>query len=310
MLDKNIIGFLASAITFGFIASYLAKPVLKLGDEGTLTLFAFFIVLLAAVFPRVIAPLQREQVDFWYYSLAIIAVLALFFHSEAQRRKLDVASEYQKLHTERAELEGKLAVIRQTTENPNEILAHVQSRSREIAGSLISMKTSICACAISPEQCDARIAGRPSTMDPEVRLARSTHYALQCKALEEGKAEEVWIRLSKLQRVGELSNFSANELKGRGETVTIGGVRLLISNVVSDLVLSLSNPAGLDERRADVVGKVAQKTQALQDLRMRYEEPERIGDASHPVSSVFILNLWPYVLISLLGLKIARVKYF
>lgn len=314
--DKKLAAFLALAIVIGLIANLLARHIFGLGDSGTIVIFALLVGVLALVFPRQAAPLSKDTVDLWYYLLGIVTVVAVFANNEGERRKLILVSEYQHAAIEKASFDGRIAALRHIVASPNETFAKLQSRSREIADDLVSTKDYFCRCAMPMAQCgdlpgsvglSRRKWGEP---DFEARASRDG-YAKVCNELVREKREDQWLQLSRLTTLSELSAFDMKALQGGGRGLSVDGMQVSVEDVISNLVAVHAGSKDLEVKRLALESDLAAKITELQRARGRYDDVGKIEDRLAHFSWNFVIGfLWPYLLISLLALKIARVKYF
>ena len=316
MWDKTLAAFLALAIAIGLVANLLARHVFGLGDTGAIVIFALLIGVLALAFPQLVTPLPKDTVDLWYYALGIATVLAIFANNESERRRLVLVSEYQQAVTEKEGLDRRLTAFRRTVARPDETFAQLRTQSRAIADSLVSTKDYFCRCAMPMAQC-AALPGRgvllreERAFDLEAREASRDGYAKLCSDLVNAKSEGVWSELSRLTTMSELAAFDLKALRGSGQRVFINDLQVSVDDVVSDLVSVLSGAKDLELKRLRLESDLAGKASELQRARSRYDDIGRIEDKMAHFSWSFAIGfLWPYMLISLLGLKIARVKYF
>ncbi|MFS8119785.1 MAG: hypothetical protein ACMG55_15050 [Microcoleus sp.] len=298
----------------GLIANGLARYFLKLGDSGALAIFALLLGALAVIFPRRVEQLDAKIVDFWYYLLGIITVLTVFFHNQSERDKLELGSEYQKISYEKGELEGRLSALKQTIGKRDEVFNDVRVASLRIGEDLMRTNAYFCHCAASPASCKQLSITRNE--DNEIQVRGSHRYIVPpflnfrelCEQYKEANLEQAWLRLSKLNSLSELSSFNTNDLETNG-WVTIAQFKIPIHDVISDLLTLLSNPEEIDKKRSDLESKVVDKTNELRNVTNRYNKLGQINDDFANPMDFFIGFFWPYLLIFLLGLKIARVRY-
>ena len=314
--DKTLAIFLGLAIAIGLVANLLARYIVGLGDIGAIVVFALLVGVLALVFPRLAAPLPKETVDLWYYALGIATVLAVFASNESERRRLVLTSEYQQALSEKESIDRRLMAFRRTVARPDETFAQLRSQSRAIADSLVSTREYFCRCAMPMAQCPA-LPGRglrPSqgmAFDLDEREASRDGYSRLCSDRANAKAEGVWLALSRLTTVSDLSEFDLNALQGNERRVFINELPMSVNDVVLDLVSVLSGAKNLELKRLGLESALADKVTELQKARSRYDDIGGIEGKMEYLSWSFAIGfLWPYVLISLLGIKIARVKYF
>ena len=116
MLEKHlrIFYFLVIAGFIGGVPAAIISFIFRSNDTVLVTVFTLCTFVTALIYPncRKKESLNKEVVDFWYYFLAMVAVILFYSHDSSQREKLKSYDEYQRLHNTKADLERKLSALR------------------------------------------------------------------------------------------------------------------------------------------------------------------------------------------------------
>lgn len=334
-MDKNagdrrggmgcILGFLALLVVIALSLQFVDTGSVfdTDSDAARVVLFAVAALLLPLGFAR-FQTLRSEDVDFWYYSLAIFGVVLLFFDSSTDRAvvsALTVREEWrEQLQQTSRELERARAVrqeLENVVGNPREMFSRIQKAAVSL-DSIDRMDARVKAC----EKVNADLFQR-QIMD---RLKRSP--ALERKhtptppRLDDprylqpqdcGEIEAEWTRIAtavnRATHPKELRRLMTDMSKGVSLSAVAGAALNLRTMSFEELIDYLEQAWDL-EATASVLDSDIQDLEARQRKeRAEVDAPIKRPDPEATWAAVTRQFLWPYMVLSALALKLARRDY-
>lgn len=294
-----LLGVAALAIHF-FIPHELAR------------ILIYFVValLIALLFPQCRSPLEKEVVDLLYYTAAMTFVALLFVTKSAERERLHFSEELQVLEQRRHDIQAEIAAFGVVSANVEPYREWLDQQIEDAYVRKEEAQRAVCSCAQ---------LGRLSTSCGEGLAATSQHEpgTIDMTRLFQESARPACNQLT--QELQQLESKRARQSRTFDETLALArqlrasGVRQIGSAAVpaSALVEWLdhirrsslspldaldSKSAALSRQQEEIRGSIAASTA---------RSKTGVGLWAGELSEFY----WPYFLITLLGLKIARVDY-
>lgn len=300
--EATILRFLAAAAVIGLSINYFLES--YLGENWALALFAATVVALAWVYPRISTPLPREAVDFWYYVLIVVAVIGFFIQNETQRLELDFSARTKQLNSELAELEGRIAALDKViSEGPDRALESLRNEARALSVHRQSNVEYVCACAVVA--CNP-VPDRMRNPIADAQTDWGKYWQQSCEKLKEDKIGEMLAQLAAAKTLDDLRTLDMARLQAYRLRVTVSGTTLPLYEVVFTLINLRPDLAVSSNPRIDLQTQISQKVLNRKALEDAHET--RMLE-SRGVAAGLMAKFWPYVLVALLGLKLARFKY-
>jgi hypothetical protein len=331
----RIFGFLsicaAAAATLALVHSYL-----NFSDLLAILFFLLFVFALSLGFPARIGPLNKEYADLVYYCLAILAVFVIFAGKEGERKRLDLASRIEDAAAKREETKKKIAAATEELRNfdyvaSNRVMLLEWANARVDAAlkDAEDVRAFDCRCAIELSlpadvrgagECSFELpfgetgrasGGHPGQMSDDFGIAamaagdRCDKENATLKAIDSDRSQSP-------RRLETIFRLAASLPKsGAFEN---GDIRIEYAKVLSWLQLSDADRtaarAQLTAREKQIETEAATIEAELKSLQMEHAESlTKSKRGLGLVASLLYEELWPYILISALGLKIARVRY-
>ncbi len=308
MLNRALIIFLAIATITGVLLLGIVTLIFNVEGTGKLVAFALGVGLASLLFPKIVEPLPKDAVDFWYYFLAIVAVVLFYFHNSAQRTAVERYDEYQELLERKSELEQKLTALELIISKPKEVIGVLSERSRSLAAAAAAHAELVC----GEEMPSISIPlGKPAQFDPERKAIERAGRALACAKLQKAKLEEKWNALAGALESSELSKIKMGDFAKGSATVAVGNAKVLMRFALSSVLeVSLNPDSGKSKRfQAKLVSDKFQIEEDLRKIESQHATPPSLAESKPGLADITVFYAWPYLLVLLLGLKLARVRY-
>ncbi|WP_274628276.1 hypothetical protein [Arvimicrobium flavum] len=274
--------------------------------------FAVGCVLSALVLPWLFGrSLNKDFVDLIYYTSAAIVAVAVFVAADFDRdatstqRQIDVAAQRGR------DIVVRLADLQFLRDNPAAVEPASERAIESVKDSLNVMIQGVCFY-------------RPEEVEP--RYGEETYDFLQRQFAETEKARQMAVACSRHRRsLTEIEKLAAGgaPFKSRLQTISayavandMGAVPVVFREkgkaypAIRFLELADMPPARLAAEIGGIEGERQQNDQIIQSLqRDQLERNPGGAPAETLLSSMFTKTIWPYILVALLSLKIARVPY-
>lgn len=325
--DRAFLKFLLPvAVLAGLSAS------LRLGDVIRIAIFGVLVFLWSLVYPRRWAPLPPAKVDFWCYLLAGVGIVMLFIDSGVQRERVNAslrrstaAANLQVFLARRAEVE------RIIVGSPRETFASLQEAA---AKSLESVRARQAEAVAACEQQQVEFLKR---LDEERRLEQTR------RMRQAQRPGEVMPPLNGPIRPFPIPDCTA--VASKAATLTAAVARLRDAKHPSELVALLKDASPKDVSPHDLqqalglnlgsigldalsqylvdawhdqsVAPVLDREEAqwrgayrdANDMLIKLESPGELSTRDVSVITVVLQFVWPYILLSALGLQLASKSY-
>lgn len=286
-------------------------------------LFAVAAFLISLGFAR-FRTLRSEEVDFWYYSLAMFGVVLLFFDSSTDRAVVSALAAREewreKLQQTSAELERKRAVrdeLATVVGNPRKMFGRIQSAAVSSESSnRMDARVKIC------EEANADLLRR-QTMDRLKRSVDSERTQMPgslrlddprySQPRDCGEIQWEWTRIAKAVKEAthpkELRPLMNDMSKGVSLSA-VAGAGVNLRTITFEKLIDYLEQAWDLEATASVLDSEIQDLEAKQGKEKKeVDAPIRRPDPQATWAAVARQFLWPYILISALALKLARRDY-
>lgn len=308
MLNGALVIFLTLATITGMLL--LGMATLIFNDAGTAKLVAFSlgVGMVSLLFPKIAKPLPKDAVDFWYYFLAIVAVVLFYFHDSAQRTAVERYDVYQELLERKSELEQELRALELIISKPKDAIGVLSKRSRSLANAAAAHVQLVC----GEEMLSFSIPfGKSPQFDPERKAIERAARALACAKLLEAKLEEKWNALAGALESGELSKIKMTDFAKESAMVAIGDAEVLMRFALSSVLEVSLNPGSGQSKlfKANLISDKFQIEEDIRKLESQHVTPPSLAESKPGLSDITVFYAWPYLLVLLLGLKLARVRY-
>lgn len=272
----------------------------------------YFVVamLIAILFPTWRSPLEKDVVDLLYYTAAMTFVALLFVTKSAERERLHLSEELQVLEQQGRDIQAEIAAFGVVSANVDPYREWIDQQIEDAYVQKEEAQRAVCSCTQ---------LGRLSTSCGEGLAATSRHEpgTIDLTRLYQELARPACDQLT--QELQQLESKRARRSRIFDETLALArqlhanGVRQIGSAAVSAATLVewldhirrssvspldalVSKSAALSQQQEEIRGAIAASTA---------RSKTGIGLWAGELSEYY----WPYFLITLLGLKIARVDY-
>jgi hypothetical protein len=303
----RIFVFIAIAAVIG-VALHLGLET----DTERIILFVVAVLVLAIAFPLRRGVLEKEWVDLLYYSAGILVAAALFLTKEIERKRLELSQQIADLNRQTVGIDAEIASFDYLASNVPLIVATINLKVDKQLGDLDSLAAQVCTCfrfgPVAGGRCGNSLAlptapRDHSLFDPEQQFRR-IELEPQCELMEG--------MLRDAERVGSSARDYAEikriiQLVGVPTSIPIGDLNVPVSRAVE--LIDHIQQQGTSDRDAMVERRnIAERQRADLGIKIKgLGVGERTGQVLK--AAEFAEFYWPYILISFLGLKIARVGY-
>ena len=277
-------------------------------------IFTVFIILWSLWFPGkkdCRRRLNKSVVDFWYYSLALCGVVLFFMTGAAQREKIALQVSYHAAIASLTNLENRKKFLHQIQGQGTPIFLNIREQAQSRADSWKEVQAECSAMQWAHAQ-------RRGEFRNQFRLDRDWRNRQEKLKIDDPQEmcdaamlrPSVWEYLSKATTIDELQKIFREHSIDSTYTVLLMGRSVPINDALGDLLLA-SDPHAM-MREFDVIDSdISIATTRRDNAKERYRI---IGDLIEKDSAAILWNqvaafLWPYILITALGMKLAREPY-
>lgn len=280
-------------------------------NEQNVTIFGLVIFLLALFFPRAIGALPKNATDFWYYTLTGIGVIIFFISDAQEREKLRNNIDLKAAMFELAQFRESRKFAEDLFKEPRAFLAKIKEKA--------GRKFEKAAENHLQSQCDNWVELSKAAMQEKFRQKRNWNneksliptistlppYPENCHLLQ---WKEIFGKLSQIQSIKELPKL----LNQRNPSIFYRDLGLELgplesTSFVEKYVMPISKGESIEnvlESQEEALNK------KVQDHEKEYEIINKNSDGTDLGPKTFRLLYWPYFVLTALGLKLARVRYF
>lgn len=302
---RPIAEFLAS-LGIAALAIHLIIP-----HELARILIYFVVTLLIAIlFPPWRSPLEKDVVDLLYYTAAMTFVALLFVTKSAERERLHLSEELQVMEQRRHDIHAETAAFGVVSANVEPYREWLNQQIEDAYVRKEEAQRAVCSCAQLGRlstSCGEGLAAtsrhEPGTMDMTQIYQESARPACDQLTHELQQLESKRARQSRTfdETLALARQLRANGVRQIGSTAVSAAALIewldhIRRNSSSPLEALVSKSAALSREQEEIRGAIAAST-----ARSR----TGVGLWAGELSEFY----WPYFLITLLGLKIARVDY-
>jgi hypothetical protein len=313
--SRVIACFLAPPLALIILFAFAQEPA-----ELFVFLFACVVFLWALTYPGIAGELPNTAVDFWYYTLGLGSVVLFFIVNSAERSKLSLKDTISSsaVAIETLSTQKKLLLETQAQEaqassqikgRESDVIAQVQAYARERAK---QNETLLSGCGNALMR--SRFEGsRPKQwgLDPSRSSPTAVDLSIDMeKAMcDAAILNNYWDKLARITNIQELYAAIKKHSIGDSFTVSINGANLGVGTAARYLAVPPDSEAAKKE--------VAQIDSRIGTAELKREEARRALSKRDESEEISVRDrfarlgyfLWPYVLITALGMKLARRPY-
>lgn len=294
----SIFYFLFLASFIGGVIAAIIRFIFASNDSLQVVAFTLVVFGTALIYTYKMGSLKGKAVDFLYYFLAMVAAVLFFSHDTIQRQKVKSYDEYQQLLDEETDLKRKLTVLRFITSNSDTAYKTATKKARYEAEFAASVAKSFCRGVniIGPmgrrTQTEKQILDRQSCTDAQITMQQ-------------------WSDLAKKLESYNLESSDISKIPGLGSTVEIGGTKIFFKFVLQLLIEAsqTQDSIKLKEKEDELNFRLQKAKNEIKVLESKHITPRSMDELKPDLIDRAVLFLWPYVLVLMLGLKLARTDY-
>ena len=277
--------------------------------EQKIIIFGLVVFLWALAFPSLRGTLPRDAADFWYYTFAAIGIIFFFITDTQDRERIRISNQHNSSLSALAEFRDHQRPLVETfLKDPNVLLANMKQIAEGHFKSASNEKVKAL-CAELPNKLDEkkRVA-REQTLS-EIRQTLALKLPDDCGIL---LRKQVYEKLTHVQSLEELMEIL---LKNPGDLRTEMGInqwqlqRIIDQDSYFNKYFKPFSEGQqikniLDREERSLEAQVADTEKANWAMIGTMPDAQGLGRRN------FKLYFWPYFVLTALGLKLARVKYF
>ena len=290
---------MAAAVHFVF-----ASDALRIG------VFFTFVLTLSLFFPSACGTVDKEAVDLIYYGTAMFVAAGLFLAKEVERKHLELAPQINLLGQQQHEVEAEISSFDYVASNAPTFLNWIDRRVDEAFDDTERSRSRECNCASSGDL--SKFCGGgvqiPQRVTPgkfELLLLRQKEAARNCKELEQVLLESAPNRDVGLRTPATTLRL-AKVLHANG-TIQVGTIVLGLSQIAALLEQIEEDSDSARNNLTEQKASISKNQEAAQSELNAFSKSSKSGIVLW--ATEFSEFYWPYILITYLGLKIARVDY-
>lgn len=306
VFHKVILGFLSVPILVASVCAIVPDySVIKV------LVFAIIVFVWSLVFPTKLKgqdlTLPGGAVDFWYYSLALFGVLLFFSSNADQRERLRLSEIYNAALERSAELSKDKKLFTDLSNNRDAFFDKITTMAQQRAQQVRELRYE-CSVNVGQRQLlrkveDIQRRGGDWTKRLPVDPNIMNHEQAFCDAIFQVSG---WGELAATQNYEQLSERATNGTPAES-TIVVNGVALALPLVANYIALAPGSKGwtkkmeGLNSEIEKAEQSQAKAANAYRDVGSRIENASFSGKVTN--------FLWPYILITALGMKLACKPY-
>jgi hypothetical protein len=265
---------------------------------------------LSLFFPSTWGTVDKEAVDLIYYGTAMFVAAGLFLAKEVERKRLELAPQINSLTQQQHEVEAEISSFDYVASNAPTFLNWIDRRVDEAFDDTERSRSRECNCASWGDL--SKFCGfgvqTPQRVTPgkfELQLLRQKEAARNCKELEQVLLESAPHRDVGLRTPATTLRL-AKALHATG-TIQVGTTVFGLSQIVALLEQIEQDSDSARKKLTEQKARISKNQEAVQSELNAFSSSSKFGIVLW--ATEFSEFYWPYVLITYLGLKIARVDY-
>jgi hypothetical protein len=294
--------FLLALVVAAAVHFVFASDALRIG------VFFTFVLTLSLFFPSTCGTVDKEAVDLIYYGTAMSVAAVFFLAKEVERKRLELAPQINSLAQQQHEVEAEISSFDYVASNAPTFLIWIDRRVNEAFDDTERSRSRECNCASSGYLSKWR-SDSATCHSGEVRIAIAAperSRAHNCKELEQVLLESAPHRDVGLRTPATTLRL-AKALHATG-TIQVGTTVLELSQIVALLEQIEQDSDSARKKLTEQKASISKNQEAVQSELNAFSRSSKFGIVLW--ATEFSEFYWPYVLITYLGLKIARVDYF
>jgi hypothetical protein len=279
-------------------------------DALRIAVFFTFVLTLSLFFPSTWGTVDKEAVDLIYYGTAMFVAAGLFLAKEVERKRLELAPQINSLTQQQHEVEAEISSFDYVASNAPTFLNWIDRRVDEAFDDTERSRSRECNCASWGDL--SKFCGfgvqTPQRVTPgkfELQLLRQKEAARNCKELEQVLLESAPHRDVGLRTPATTLRL-AKALHATG-TIQVGTTVFGLSQIVALLEQIEQDSDSARKKLTEQKARISKNQEAVQSELNAFSSSSKFGIVLW--ATEFSEFYWPYVLITYLGLKIARVDY-
>jgi hypothetical protein len=297
---KPLLGFLV--VPLGTAAVLLFIP---FGDVFKIALYGLITFAWALIFAVSWGPAPGRAADFWYYTFGAIGVILFFVNSADQREKVALAQDYSLTTTQRATTVEKRQAVERIVQNSAQIIATIRKSASDYVKNLEDPQVRQSCIERDIQKRNDKLRNRSTgggLAPPDISVPLPIDAT--CDQI-------VWLPSLQALAAATTAEQIAHQMRSTGDSPLryVIGVRfdpLPLNEALGYLVdLKLAGEA-INQMHQEEDGF----TNHLAEIKTHYQS---VGRAFEPGTNAdtgaLQYFLWPYFILTALGLKLARVNY-
>lgn len=123
--------------------------------------------------------------------------------------------------------------------------------------------------------------------------------------------KSVWGKVAEKLESGNLENLDISKIPDKWDELSIGGTSVSLKFALKHLLEAsqFQDSNKLMKEVSNLHSQVQEKTIAIKKLESKHNNQPSLGDSETGLVDRTVFFLWPYVLVLMLGLKLARTNY-
>ena len=311
-LSMSVLRAMPLILRFFLLALVMAAAVhfVFASDALRIGVFFTFVLTLSLFFPSTCGTVDKEAVDLIYYGTAMFVAAGLFLAKEVERKRLELAPQINSLAQQQHEVEAEISSFDYVASNAPQFLNWIDRRVDEAFDDTERSRSRECNCASSgylSKFCGGGVQ-IPQRVTPgkfELQLLRQKAAARNCKELEQVLLESAPHRDVGL-RTPATTLPLAKVLHANG-TIQVGTIVLGLSQIATLLEQIEEDCDSARRKLTEQKASISKNQEAVQSELNAFSRSSKFGIVLW--ATEFSEFYWPYILITYLGLKIARVDY-